>query len=197
MSPMTDYSDRYSTNWSSVSAKVKRSQSPYEGNVKCACCGKVYPWQDTETHHLYYIPGNDGEAGLNLVAVCGSTTKPGTCHYNLHSPKYYLKDPISPKWGNRNTPEVILQMQNNWKAIQQELTGTSFPTTYPVPTAHIPKKDRYKEQLDQLALLSSMSREKHFDKPISSLQSWGKAATELAVPLGILVVILLVFIYTL
>ena len=46
---MTDYNERYSANWSSVSAKVKRSQSPYEGNVKCACCGKIFPWQETET----------------------------------------------------------------------------------------------------------------------------------------------------
>ena len=185
---MIDYSDRYSSNWGNVSVRVKQSQSPYKGCVKCACCGRVFPWENTETHHLYYLSNTDGEPGLNLVAVCGSTQKPGSCHHKLHQPNYYIKDPINPKWGNRNTPEIIAQLQANWRVINQEINGVvSYPTTYNAPT----HREQYKKQLVNVSRV-----QKVIHKPVSVFDSLVNAFSDLVIPLGVLFIVILLFIYT-
>lgn len=180
---MIDYSQRYSTNWSTVSAEVKRSQTYPDGRVKCACCLNFHSKETVETHHLYYTQGSDGAAGENLVAVCGSTTKPGSCHHILHTQEYYIKDKENPQWGNRNKPEVIKKLQANWQIIQGEITG-NFPTTY--------QPLSYQRQLADIALELSRERLKGIRyKRVSWLESANKVLNSLVVPIGALVVLLL------
>lgn len=130
-----DYSQRYSESWSKNSADVKRMQSPDGKRVKCACCGKLFDWENTQTHHLFYLKDEQGipqeVAGNNLVAVCGSKQQPGSCHHTLHNKKYYFHDSVDPVWGNKNSDEVIRQLQGNFVALRQEITG--FPSTYHQP----------------------------------------------------------------
>jgi hypothetical protein len=180
---MIDYSQRYSANWSTVSAEVKRLQTYPDGRVKCACCLAFYSKDAVETHHLYYTQGSDGIAGENLVAVCGSTTKPGSCHHLLHTPEYYIRDKDNPQWGNRNRSEVIKKLQTNWQLIQGEIVG-NFPTTYP------PLK--YQQQLGDIALELSRERLKGIRyKRVSWLESANNVFRSLAIPIGALVVLLL------
>jgi hypothetical protein len=180
---MIDYSERYSPKWATVSSEVKSSQTYPDGRVKCACCLNLYGKGDVETHHLYYTQGSDGIAGTNLVAVCGSTTKPGSCHHLLHTPEYYLKDRDNPQWGNRNKPEVIKKLQANWLIIQSEVTGI-FPTTY--------RPLNYQQQLANIALELSRERLKGIRYKSSSwLESANNVLQSLALPIGALVVLLL------
>lgn len=210
-----DYSVRYSENWSKTSAEVKRMQSPDGEHVRCACCGKLFDWQETETHHLFYISGTDGEPGKNLVAVCGSTSKPGTCHHLLHSKKYYVKDEQEPVFGNKNTDEVVAKLQSNWVALRQEITG--FPSTYQQQVLNLEpgqvittpqgqysntqlgdiapgfeNSARYKKELEMLALelaAKRLSAEK--GRVRANKDSVQKAIKDLTIPVGILIVILL------
>jgi hypothetical protein len=217
-----DYSVRYSDSWSKNSAEVKRQQSPDGKHVRCGCCGKTFDWEQTQTHHLFYEKDEAGipieRGGYNLVAVCGSTQDPGTCHHTLHSKKYYFHDPIDSVWGNKNTDEVIAKLQSNWVALRQEITG--YPSTYTMPMQpqiNVPPNtvvttpqgeysnqkigdlapgsepsSRYRKELEDLAEKLAVKRLKQDKVSIpNSTKSLTKALSDLVIPLGVLIVILL------
>lgn len=227
-----DYSQRYSESWTKNSADVKRMQSPDGKRVKCACCGKLFDWENTQTHHLFYVKNEEGIpqeiGGDNLVAVCGSKQLQGSCHHTLHSKKYYFHDSVDPVWGNKNNDEVIKQLQSNFVALRQEITG--FPSTYQqpflgqqIPQLVIPDNTvintpqgqyssqrigdiapgsepsaKYRKELEELALeLVSKRIKKDKVKAITITKSLGRAVSEMIIPVGIILVILLTILITL
>jgi hypothetical protein len=103
---------RYTKGWDAKSDRTKELRR--EGDlIRCCCCNELHTWEDTETHHAYYL-GDGDKPGLNLFPVCGNTQTPGTCHHWLHLKDQWHNDKADPIWSSGNYQEVVKDLQNNW-----------------------------------------------------------------------------------
>ena len=105
---------RYTDNWHNLSKAVKQSQMKGD-RVQCACCQRLFSWENTETHHTSYL-GEGDRAGVNLFALCGNTRSPGTCHHWVHLKEQWHRSKTDPVWGSGNHKNIVTQLQNNYAA---------------------------------------------------------------------------------
>ena len=103
---------RYNDGWHNLSKAVKQSQMQGD-RVQCACCQRLFAWEDTETHHTSYL-GDGDRAGVNLFALCGDTKTPGTCHHWVHLKEQWYRSQEDPVWGSGNFDDVVVRLQQNY-----------------------------------------------------------------------------------
>jgi hypothetical protein len=113
-----DFDSRYGPGWQRLSAQSFRLQAG-----RCAGCGKTFEKHEGQLHHFHYMDESGNPLrdemllGKDGVWLCGAKQDAGTCHWQVHQKAFWRVDPQDPVNGNHNTPEVIVQLQRNWRSL--------------------------------------------------------------------------------
>jgi hypothetical protein len=113
-----EFDDRYGPNWQKLPPRAYKLQGG-----RCAACGKAFEQHEGQLHHFHYVdemgsllndemlPGKDG------VWLCGAKQDVGTCHHRVHQKDLWRVDGTDPVRLNHNTPELVAQLQRNWRSL--------------------------------------------------------------------------------
>ena len=113
-----DWDSRYADNWRKICAIAHQAT----GGMCCLCLVS----RSEVVHHVRYrdkrgaIAGRE-VAGRDVFPVCGSTNKPGTCHFRLHQPDAWIHAKGDALLGNHQRSEWVKKLKIGYQLLSSAI----------------------------------------------------------------------------
>jgi len=113
-----DWDSRYADNWRKICAIAHQAT----GGICCCCLVS----RSEVVHHVRYrdkrgaIAGRE-VAGRDVFPVCGSTNKPGTCHFRLHQSDAWIHAKGDALLGNHQRSDWVKKLKLGYQLLSSAI----------------------------------------------------------------------------